>query len=194
MKFDFAKLTPKERYKITSRTIIPRPIAWIATQDRNGTINLAPFSYFIPLSSEPPMLLVSVGHKKDGTPKDTLANLRETKRCTISMVDRAHLEPMHATSKPLPRGKSEAQEFQIPLISIFADYPPMVEGVPAAIGCSLHQEINLGGRTIPLILSMDHCYIDDRYIKDGQIELDLIARVGARYATLGEPIDPSPIP
>ena len=58
-----------DKYKLMAQTIIPRPIAWVVTEDE-GVINIAPFSYFIGLSSDPASVLISVGHKADGTPKD----------------------------------------------------------------------------------------------------------------------------
>ena len=83
MIFDLSKDTKlNENYKLMAQTILPRPIAWVVTED-NGVVNIAPFSYFIGLSSEPASVLISVGHKADGTPKDTLANLRKHKKCTI---------------------------------------------------------------------------------------------------------------
>ncbi len=71
-----------ETYKLMAQTIIPRPIAWIVTEN-DGVINVAPFSYFTGLSSNPPTMIFSVGHKSDGTPKDTLFNLRKNKKCTL---------------------------------------------------------------------------------------------------------------
>jgi len=68
-----------ESYKLMAQTIIPRPIAWVVTEDE-GVVNIAPFSYFIGLSSDPATVLISVGHKPDGSPKDTLANIRENGR------------------------------------------------------------------------------------------------------------------
>jgi len=190
MKLDFSTLSLKERYKIISRTVIPRPIAWIVSEGEY--LNIAPFSYFIPLSSEPPALLVSIGHKKDGSPKDTLKNIEEQKKCTICMVDEAHLKQMHYTSKALER--SEAEYFDIPTKKIFEEFPPIVEGVPAAFFCSFLQRIELGGKTVPLVLKVERYYVDDRYVKeDYDIELDLIARVGAKYAKLGERIEPPQI-
>jgi len=59
-----------ENYKLMAQTILPRPIAWVVTEN-NGVVNIAPFSYFIGLSSEPASVLISVGHKADGTPKDS---------------------------------------------------------------------------------------------------------------------------
>ena len=69
MRFDLTgDSTLNETYKLMAQTIIPRPIAWVVTEDA-GVINVAPFSYFIGLSSDPASVLISVGHKADGTPK-----------------------------------------------------------------------------------------------------------------------------
>ncbi len=78
MILDFSTLTESKKYITMSNTIFPRPIAWISTED-NGVVNLAPFSYFAPLSSEPPLVIVSIANK-EGTaePKDTLANILKT--------------------------------------------------------------------------------------------------------------------
>ncbi|HIE34916.1 MAG TPA: hypothetical protein EYP79_01805 [Campylobacterales bacterium] len=97
MILEFKKIDPLQRYKIMSQTVIPRPIAWIATEDKN-CINIAPFSYFIPLSSKPPTLIVSIGHKKDGSQKDTLRNILNNKKCTISFVSTNLLNKMHCSS------------------------------------------------------------------------------------------------
>ena len=79
MIFDLKNNEVNEKYKLMAQTIIPRPIAWVVTQDEDIT-NIAPFSYFIGLSSDPASVLISVGHKSDGTPKDTLRNIRKTKK------------------------------------------------------------------------------------------------------------------
>ena len=97
MIFDTATNSTNENYKLMAQTIIPRPIAWVVSEDE-GVVNIAPFSYFAPLSSSPATVILSVGHKSDGTPKDTLVNLRKTKRCTICMVSEAELEKMHYSS------------------------------------------------------------------------------------------------
>ena len=73
-------------YHLMAKTVIPRPIAWIITKN-NGIINIAPFSFFAPLSAQPATVVVSIGTKKDGSLKDTMANIQETKKCTICMVD-----------------------------------------------------------------------------------------------------------
>jgi flavin reductase (DIM6/NTAB) family NADH-FMN oxidoreductase RutF len=196
MIFDLSKDTKiNENYKLMAQTILPRPIAWVVTSN-NGVINIAPFSYFIGLSSEPASVLVSIGHKSDGTPKDTLKNIRETKKCTICMVEQKDLEKMHFSSKQLDNDISEAELFDIETISINDEYPPMIKGVPSAYFCTFNQEIDLGNSsTIPVVLNVKQIFVDDKNITDKErlsISFDPVARIGKSYAFLGEEI-PAPI-
>ncbi len=192
MLFNLKNNNLNEKYKLMSQTIIPRPIAWVVTEDE-GVVNIAPFSYFIGLSSEPASVLISVGHKSDGTPKDTLANIRKHKKCTICMVSKDHLEKMHFSSKSLDKSLSEAEVFNIETKSVIEGYPPMVEGVPVAYFCDFNQEIDLGGgKTIPLVMNVKEIFVDDRFISNKDkisISFNPVARVGGSYAFLGEEID-----
>jgi len=197
MIFNLTKDTKiNETYKLMSQTIIPRPIAWVVTED-NGVINIAPFSYFIGLSSNPASVLISVGHRADGTPKDTLNNIRNTKKCTICMVQESDLEPMHFSSKALDKELSEAEIFNIKTTTTVEGYPPIIKGVPTAYFCELNQEIELGGTTIPLVLNVNEIFIDDKIVTDKEkltISFKPVARVGRSYAILGEEIEAPTIP
>ena len=198
MLFDLTKdKTVNESYKLMAQTIIPRPIAWVVTEDE-GIVNIAPFSYFIGLSSDPASVLISVGHKADGTPKDTLANIRKHKKCTICMVEEKDLEKMHFSSKGIDKELSEAEMFNIETVSLRDGYPPMIKGVPSAYFCELNQEIDLGGGlTIPLVLNVKQIFVDDEVITDKErltIAFKPVARIGKSYAFLGEEIDAPDIP
>lgn len=198
MIFDLEKNSNmNEQYKLMAQTIIPRPIAWVVTEDE-GVVNIAPFSYFIGLSSDPASVLISVGHKADGTPKDTLANIRKHKKCTICMVDEKSLEKMHFSSKGVDKEVSEAALFDIKTNKIFEAYPPMIEGVPCAYFCELNQEIDLGGgSTIPLVLNVNQIYVKDENITDKErltIDFSPVARIGKSYAFLSEEIASPVIP
>lgn len=182
-----------ETYKLMAQTIIPRPIAWIVTEDE-GVVNIAPFSFFIGLSSLPATVLVSVGHKADGTPKDTLANIRKHKKCTICMVQESDLEKMHLSSKGLDKTLSEAEMFHIETEERVAGFPPMIKNVPAAYFCTFNQEIDLGEeqQTIPLVLNVKQIWVDDAVISDKErltIEFDPVARIGKSYAALGRELE-----
>ena len=185
------------KYKLMAQTIIPRPIAWVVTED-DGVVNIAPFSYFIGLSSSPATVLISVGEKADGTAKDTLANIRKNSKCTICMVDEKSLEKMHFSSKELDKSVSEAKEFDIETETIFDEFPPMIKDVPCAYFCDFNQEIDLGGgSTTPVVLNVRQIYIKDEVITDRErmtIEFNPVARIGKSYAFLGEEIAPPKIP
>jgi len=184
-------------YKLMSQTVIPRPIAWIVTED-GGVVNIAPFSYFIPLSSNPPSLIVSVGHKNDGSPKDTLFNIRKHKRCTICTVEAKDLEKMHLSSKGLAHGQSEAEAFGIETETLKEGFPPAVKGTAVAYFCALDREIDLGGgKSVPLLLRVKEAYVDDRAVIDEEkfhFRFDPVARIGKTYAYLGEEVEPPSIP
>ena len=197
MLIDYKDKEPIQRYKLMSQTIIPRPIAWIVTKSKDGILNIAPFSYFTALSSNPPTMIVSIGHKSDKSPKDTLKNIRETKKCTICIVDEKNLKKMHFSSKELSSQISEADVFDIKTKEILKDFPPMVENVPSAFFCEFYQEIDLkGSKTIPLIVEIKAQFLDDKIITDKEkitIDFNPLARVGKSYATLGKSITPPDI-
>lgn len=196
MLIDFKEKTAPERYHLMASAVIPRPIAWIATQGE--VLNIAPFSYFTPLSSEPATLIVSIGHRADGTPKDTLRNLRESKKCVVCIVDEEHFEAMHMSSKGLDASQSEVEMFDIQTQEVIEGFPPMPEGIKIAFFCEYLQEVALkGSKTIPVIVEIKHLYLDEKIITDKEkirLEFSSIARVGRGYTTLDESITAPEIP
>lgn len=171
-----------KKYKIMSNTIFPRPIAWIMTED-DGILNLAPFSYFAPLSSEPPLVVVSIA-KKEGSeePKDTFANTLKHGVCTINLAHEELLGALVDTSEELPKGVSECERFGIKTKRILPDYPPMVDGAKAALFCKFVKTIELNNRYEPLILEVKHVFIDNDSMDDkNRIHLQNIGRVGMEF-------------
>ncbi len=191
MVIDYEKIEAKDRYKLMAGGIIPRPIAWIVTKGKNGVLNIAPFSYFTGLSSNPPTIIVSIGHKSDGSQKDTLKNIRENKKCTLCLAKETQLQKMHFSSKELDEGISEADTFKIGTQEIEKGYPPIIEDVALAFFCELYQEINLKeSKTIPLILEIKKEYIEDKAIDENlRTNYKPIARLGGEYAFLSEKIE-----
>ena len=196
MLIDFKEKSPSERYFLMANSVIPRPIAWILTEGE--VLNIAPFSYFTPLSSEPATLMVSIAHRPDGSPKDTLRNIRENKKCVVCIVDEDHFEAMHFSSKSLDALQSELEEFNIPVQKCIEGFPPMPEGIKVAFFCEYLQEVDLkGSKTIPIILEIKHLYLNNKIINDEEkitLEFESIARVGRGYATLNKDIITPDIP
>jgi flavin reductase (DIM6/NTAB) family NADH-FMN oxidoreductase RutF len=197
MNIDFNTQSPTDIYKLMSHSIIPRPIAWIVTE-QNGIVNIAPFSYFTGLSSNPPTMIVSIGHKEDGSEKDTLTNIRKTGVCTVCIASPKQLNQMHFSSKSLKAHESEAEAFDIKTEKMYEDFPPMIEDIQVAYFCTFHQEVALkGSKTIPLIVEIKHMYIDDKIVINTEklhFEVEPIARVGKSYNVVGEEITPPDIP
>ena len=190
MLIDFQKTNPTDRYHLMTDIVTPRPIAWVVTE--GDVTNIAPFSYFTPISSEPPAVLISIGHRAEGTPKDTLRNLRTTKRCTICIIEEDHLSAMNQSAEALAPHISELEHCDIPTQTILEGYPPMPTGIKAALLGTYLQEVDLtGSKTVPVIIEIDHVYIDETIISDPEkrkLSFDPIARMGGSYRKLGEAI------
>ena len=98
--FDFARLTERERYKLLIGAVVPRPIAWVTTVDRDGRVNAAPFSFFNCLSADPAILALGVEYRPDGRQKDTGRNVRDTLAFTINVVSGDLMDAMNVCAVP----------------------------------------------------------------------------------------------
>lgn len=182
MIIDPTELKPDTVYKMMSNTIFPRPIAWISTAGEGGT-NLAPYSYFIPVSTVPPCVMVSFGRHENGGLKDTIRNILDTQKATISLAHDVHASPIEASSEPLPYGVSESEHCGIDMKTVLEAYPPMVADAQAALLCSLHQVTELKESLMTIaFLKIEHFYyaegvVDERY----NVHLHNIGRVGRDY-------------
>ena len=182
MIYNVNKLDSTKIYHLMAETVIPRPIAWIVTKN-NNIINIAPFSFFTILSTQPATIVVSIGTKENGSLKDTMSNIQDTQKCTICMVDDYNLEKMHFSSKELDKTISEANEFDIPTKEIFVDFPPMIENATVAYSCTFNQLIDIGdAKTQPIVLNVKDIYINETK------KLNPVARVGREYSLLSNRI------
>ncbi len=96
-----------EAYKLATSLIVPRPIAWVGSRSASGVDNLAPFSYFMGVSTSPPSVAISVARGRGGALKDTAANILETAAFSVSLVSAALVEAMVQTSLPHDSSTSE---------------------------------------------------------------------------------------
>src|ERR1700681_4625201 len=110
MLFDFADTSNQNVYKLLVATIGPRPIAWVTTQDTDGTVNAAPFSFFNAMSGNPPVLAFGIGGRGPGDVKDTGGNIRRTGQFVINLVSYALREQMNITAIDFPKQVDELKE------------------------------------------------------------------------------------
>jgi flavin reductase (DIM6/NTAB) family NADH-FMN oxidoreductase RutF len=167
--------------------IIPRPIGWVSTIDREGRENLAPFSYFNAVCDSPPMVMFSTtGAHKEGGPKDSLKNIEETKEFVINLATFNLREKINLSSADLPRGISEFVYAGLERQNSTLVKPPRVKESPINIECTYFQSIQLPALSENTINRMMIGYvrgihISAKILKEGKIDLDElkpIARLG----------------
>jgi len=184
MIIDYKDVEDLNRYKIMSDSVVPRPIAWIVTED-DGVINAAPFSYFIPLSSNPATLIVSIGQKEPGVPKDTLNNILKHKKATICFVNETNVEQVKLTSNMLDKSESEIEKYEIEVQKPLEEFPPMISSTQTAMFCEFYQKIDMPGKTTPIILEVKKQYIEDgRLDAKSHVHVENIGRSGAFFKAM----------
>lgn len=149
----FDDLSRGERYFFMTSLIVPRPIAIVATQDEQGRDNLAPFSYFNAVSSEPPCVMFSVGQKRDRATgslhnKDTLTNLQKHPEFVIHIAQASQLPIVDATGEELVYGESERAKLGLTLVESSWVKVHRVLEFPVAMECSLEKTVELGNNTV----------------------------------------------
>ena len=97
MDLDLSTLDPKTIYQTMIQCIVPRPIAWVLTDNGDRSFNLAPFSYFNGVSSRPPIISISAGKKRDGSKKDTWKNIEERTLFVVHLAQTDHAPLVSAT-------------------------------------------------------------------------------------------------
>ncbi|HEY8289540.1 MAG TPA: flavin reductase family protein, partial [Acetobacteraceae bacterium] len=110
MLFDFADTKNENVYKLLVATIGPRPIAWVTTQDLDGTVNAAPFSFFNAVSGNPPVVAIGIGGRAPGDVKDTGGNIRRTGEFVVNLCSFRLAEQMNATAIDFPNHVDELRE------------------------------------------------------------------------------------
>jgi len=184
MILDYKDIKDMDRYKIMSDTVVPRPIAWIVTEDE-GVINAAPFSYFIPLSSNPATVIVSIGQKSQTILKDTLANILKHKKATICFANKDNIEQLKLCATPLEKKDSEIEKYNIEVQKVLEDFPPMISSSQSALFCDYYSTVELPGKTTPVILEIKKQFIeDDRIDENHHIKVENIGRNGLFFSAM----------
>lgn len=144
MKIDVATRSSREIYEFLVRIVTPRPIAWVTTLDSQNQVNLAPFSFYNVFGSNPPVVVFSPNLKRDGSIKDTLANVRTTGEFVVNSAVAELAEQMNLTAKELPPGQSEAELAGLELIPSTIVRPPRVARSPVQMECKVLQILPIG--------------------------------------------------
>jgi flavin reductase (DIM6/NTAB) family NADH-FMN oxidoreductase RutF len=186
MLFECDKTTSENIYKLLVSTVVPRPIAWVTTQDVDGTVNAAPFSFFNAVSGNPPVVVFGIGGRGPGDIKDTGGNIRRTGQFVVNLVSNALAEQMNITAIDFPKQVNELAEAGLNTAPSSKVRPPRIAESPVSFECERLVVVEVGvdravvlGKVVAIhvadqfVLDPVRCYIDTP-------NLDLIGRMHGR--------------
>ena len=183
-------LSDMQNYKLLSGSIIPRPIAFVTTQNLKGDINAVPFSFF---NHTPPMIAIAVQRTK-GNRKDTSINIEQSGEFVVHITDEAIVNDVNETAAPLEYGVNELKRTSLSMIDSDLIKVPAIKEAKVRFECKLHQIVQLGNKDngSDLIIGEIVMYhIDEEvYFEDSKIDanqLNPVARLaGNDYSLLGQ--------
>lgn len=193
LSIDPASISERDNYKFLIGSIIPRPIAFVTTKSKEGVINGAPFSYFNIVSSNPPMISLSI-QRASGKRKDTARNIIESKEFVVHIVDEQNVKKINKTAASLPPNQSEIDLASLTPVESVKIAVPGVKEAKIRMECLLEHSLELGGLDTPgcdlIIGKIVQFHIESDIYKNGRIDprgLAAVSRLaGNYYAKIGE--------
>ncbi|VEF46350.1 nitrilotriacetate monooxygenase component B [Bacillus freudenreichii] len=195
---DPTELRGKDIYKLLTGSIVPRPIAFVTTKSTvNGAINAAPFSFFNVVSSDPPLISLSIGRRKGSTMKDTARNAIKNGELVVHISTEDIIEDINETAALLPAARSELELTGLNIVESTRVSVPGILEAKVRFECKLeqHHEIkNDPGDTVLdfLIARIVYIHMDEKVYdpQKGYVfteNLRPVARLaGSEYAELGK--------
>lgn len=178
--FDPASMAPHRVYHLLNSIVAPRPIAWVSTRSTAGVANVAPHSYCMIISADPPIIAFS----STGT-KDTVRNIKETGEFVFNQVSGDLAEPMNLSSADFPHEISEFDWLGLtPVPSVVVSVPRVGES-PVALECRLREIQEFGHSPSHLVIGdVVHIAVDPEVLRDEIVDTTLTQPVG-RLARTG---------
>nr|CCF99750.1 flavin reductase-like protein (FMN-binding) [uncultured Dokdonia sp.] len=167
----------------------PRPIAFASTVDKDGNVNLAPFSFFNVFGANPPILVYSPSRSgRDNTTKNTLDNVLEVAECTVNMVNYAMVQQMSLASTAYAKGVNEFVKAGLTELASETVTPPRVAESPVQFECKVIEVKALGdqgGAGNLVICEILKMHIDKNILTDAgaidPLKIDQVSRMGANW-------------
>lgn len=177
-----AERQPRQNFHTLLSCVLPRPIAWVSTISASGVPNLAPFSFFNGVGSNPPAVMFSPCNRADGSVKDTVRNLREVGEFVVHVVPYGLREAMNDTSYTFGPEEDEIALCGLtPLPSRFVR-PPRIAESPVHMECRLVQIVEVGGGPLSANVCIGEvlCFHIARNVlqADGTADLDRLDLIG----------------
>lgn len=166
----------RDTYKLMVGTVVPRPIAFVSTRSADGINNLAAFSFFNAVCPKPFIVsFAPMNRGSDGTKKDTLVNISQTKQFVVNLVNEDIVEAMNKTA---PEFSSDVDEFVVsgltPAPSVKVNVPRVLES-PINLECVLEDIVSFGdepGAGSLVLGRVVHMHVRDDLYYDGKIDVE----------------------
>ena len=175
---DPSKLNLSAIYKLMIGGIVPRPIAFVSTCDPAGVGNLSPFSYFNGVASNPPSIMFAIAQKPDGSNKDTLNNILQTKEFVVNTVSEWMATPVNDSAAPFPASVDELTEVGLTALPSKLITPVRVKESPIQMECRLYNTMVVGdgtaGSSTIIVGEIVWLHIAKEVYQDGKILLDAL--------------------
>lgn len=199
MIIDLTELSQSKVYHAMTQTVVPRPVAWVLSEHENGKLNLAPFSFFNAVCSSPPVVMLSVGRKPDGSDKDTFRNIVERKKFVIHLAHPELAPQMTKSAKTLPDGESELELVDMDTVAFDGFELPRLKDTRIAFACELYKLDSIGDNDQNLVFGkLSRIWLDEDVVTEddkGRMKvladkLDPLGRLGgSEYITAGNVLD-----
>ncbi|WP_457601395.1 flavin reductase family protein [Hydrogenivirga sp.] len=165
-------------FRLVLGLTVPRPIGWVSTVSREGVYNIAPFSFFNAVNDEPPVFMISVGDRDDGSLKDTVRNILETEEFVINLVSEELFEKMIITAEEFPPEVDEFERAGLTPVEGKRVKAPRVGEAKASFECKLYKHMKVYDMHVifgeALLISVREEVIDER----GRVNYEELRAVG----------------
>lgn len=148
--FDPTEHSAANRQGMLSQLINPRPIAMVSTKSADGTVNVAPYSYYLPITGDPMLIGVTMGAHRTagGDPKDTWTNVERTGEFVVNVTTEAMRDHIETAAMEFPPDVSELTETGWTTMPSVKVSSPSLSESPAHMECRVHQVVDLGAQTV----------------------------------------------
>ncbi|HEY8026338.1 MAG TPA: flavin reductase family protein [Burkholderiaceae bacterium] len=148
MHIDPAQQRTIDNYKLLTNLVVPRPIAWVTSINDAGLVNLAPYSFFNAVGSDPLYLVISIGNNDAGELKDTGKNILSNREFVVNMVTEDLFEAMNISAADFPSDQSETDAVGLDTAASIHVKVPRVARAQASMECKLHDTQRLGANLL----------------------------------------------
>ena len=187
------ELTERDNYKLLIGSIIPRPVAVVTSLSEEGVLNIAPFSYFNIVTSNPPIVSLAI-QRKSGVMKDTARNILANKEAVIHIADEENIQNINETAANLKPTESELSRTTFTMTQGAVVSVPLINELSIKMEVSLYEHVPIKTENIVtadlLLLKVETYHVKEELYHQGRIDPDKLNHMsrlaGNDYAALGK--------